>query len=479
MTNFPTPYIRKDLIRFYNKFNLTQAEIHEVDGIYEAANMFMRVTGLILLVIGVPGNILVISVLRGKSMRRNLTALFLTYLAAFNLLNLLVGLLRYVVISFHVQDIRLHSETLCLLHLNLVVFAHLAANWTILAVGLCKMAYVLVPDTFGLLKCDQQYLTPSALVEKFCTFLVPEIAMFFVNISTIRAYYLIWTKASEKEKKMVRVNYLLGIMLFISDIELLLAEIPYIVINTFKPLLFSATPRGAATYLVASYLSVIGLYSNSAFNCLTYCFFGGHYRRELRRVFRPILSLLCDPESRWVSSDASFFPARGAKPAVSQTTRLSLAKMLESEPNDPEASTAPEIYDTTTLMTLTLMNEDEIHDHEQEPAMARRYSNRVIHVPSSPSGFNILMRVHSATKTSAICSSDASSRAVSSTRSSKVNTPPSNDPQSLVYRQGHALGQGYVSNQSLLSIQGRAQGQQRDDKSLSSFGAVSDKSKEI
>ncbi|KAK3722822.1 hypothetical protein RRG08_040207 [Elysia crispata] len=369
MLKYPTPYLRKSLVSYYKKFNLTQAEMDEVDGVYDKAFVFMQICGTGLLLIGVPGNLLVIFVLRGKSMRRNLTALFLTYLAAFNLLNLLLGLTRYVVVSFHGPDVRLYSETLCLLHKNAIVFGHLGVNWTVLAVGICKMAYVIVPDTlmrnlpksfvhsvmltmstygysvvylfansvvihdtessFGLIKCEQQYLTLAALTQMFCSFLLPEAVMFFVNVTTIRSYHLLWSRATASEKKIVKVNYILGIMVFISDIQLLLAEVPYIVINTFKPLIFTESPIGAAKYLLACYLSVAALYSNYAFNCLSYCFFGGHFRRELRNTLRPVLSLVCDPESRWVSSKTSVSSDLDYRSSHSLNTgRLSLSLML-------------------------------------------------------------------------------------------------------------------------------------------------------
>ncbi|GFO29750.1 hypothetical protein PoB_005625500 [Plakobranchus ocellatus] len=176
-------------------------------------------------------------------MRGNLTGLFLTYLSIFNLLNLLVGLTRYVMVSFNYPDIRLYSETLCILHHNIVLFLHLGVNWTILAVAVCKMAYVIVPNTlknlpqsfvhvvvitmcmygfasisitndvlidydeftsFGLEKCEVDQMTVLAYAQMTLTFALPEVLLFAVNITTIRIYYKIWTNATPREQKMVR-----------------------------------------------------------------------------------------------------------------------------------------------------------------------------------------------------------------------------------------------------------------------------------
>ncbi|KAH9519268.1 hypothetical protein Btru_075131 [Bulinus truncatus] len=318
------------------------------DALQEAERLLLQVYPPFLLVVGITGNMVTIIILRSKSLRHNFVALFLTYLAACNILNLCIGLTRLWIIGLINSDIRNYSSLACNTHLILTMVFHVIANWLMTAVTACKLLYVQNPNRatvccskafvhavvitmslffigFELMLSEKHYISvvesPSGRL-KLCDFsrktvyhalqvcvfyVVPGGLIILMNLGILCKVQSFSRTTEHKSPTIIkkeRIVKILAAILFACDIQILVNELPYAVQHMFGPSLFEDSPDGLKKFTLLYHVASLLLYTNCSINFVIYCFFGDHFREELRRIFRPCLLYLCHQHSRWVESTA-------------------------------------------------------------------------------------------------------------------------------------------------------------------------------
>ncbi|KAK6964630.1 C-C chemokine receptor type 1 [Biomphalaria glabrata] len=320
----------------------------DANSFLEAEHVILQIYPPFLLILGITGNMITILILRSKSLRHNFVAMYLTYLAFINILNLAIGTTRLWIIGLIDSDIRNFSVYTCKIHFILTYALHTTSNWLMAAVTSCKLLYVQDPSratricskTFvhalaisiimcvtafelylsqhhyiaikaahsesgRLLSCDLSRDNIYHILQITIFFIVPGSLIILMNIGILikvgsyRRFDHLKTPVVVKKERMVQI--LAGI-LFACDIQILLNELPYAMQHLFGPKMFEDTPEGRYKFNFFYHVSAMMLYTNCSINFVIYCFFGDHFREELRRIFRPCLSLLCVPRSRWVES---------------------------------------------------------------------------------------------------------------------------------------------------------------------------------
>ncbi|XP_055867624.1 uncharacterized protein LOC106059742 isoform X2 [Biomphalaria glabrata] len=270
----------------------------------EAEHVILQIYPPFLLILGITGNMITILILRSKSLRHNFVAMYLTYLAFINILNLAIGTTRLWIIGLIDSDIRNFSVYTCKIHFILTYALHTTSNWLMAAVTSCKLLYVQDPSR-RLLSCDLSRDNIYHILQITIFFIVPGSLIILMNIGILikvgsyRRFDHLKTPVVVKKERMVQI--LAGI-LFACDIQILLNELPYAMQHLFGPKMFEDTPAGRYKFNFFYHVSAMMLYTNCSINFVIYCFFGDHFREELRRIFRPCLSLVCVPRSRWVES---------------------------------------------------------------------------------------------------------------------------------------------------------------------------------
>ncbi|XP_059166627.1 FMRFamide receptor-like [Physella acuta] len=331
-----------------------------------------------LLFLGITGNMLTLLILRSKSLRHNFVAQFLSYLAICNLLNLFVGLTRLWIIGLVDADIRLLSSLACQVHLAFSIIFHVIANWTMVCVTACKLLFVSNPirangictkaaihtimftlitffTIFEVLTSSNQYTMVKLgngrlkycginhgghvhLIQVTMFYFIPGILILIFNVCIIitvnRKPDTIDDSAIARKKE--RIMHLLAYILFVCDVQILILELPYAIQYALGERLFDNTDLGRTKYTVFYNVSAILVYTNYSVNFVIYCFFGDHFRAELRRIFRPCLKVCCKNDSRWVEStlEISYSQSASAENVTASVPRISFMNIFDNPLHD-------------------------------------------------------------------------------------------------------------------------------------------------
>ncbi|XP_005113399.1 uncharacterized protein LOC101852824, partial [Aplysia californica] len=131
--------------------NETDVLSHEKEGysperLQYPSTIFLSVYSSLLYCVGVPGNLITIAVLRGRSLREKFLSTLLTYESVFNLTDLIGGLGRLWLIGVTGFDYRLVSRTACVGQHWLFFTNHMMVNWTLVYVTAARLIYMALPS---------------------------------------------------------------------------------------------------------------------------------------------------------------------------------------------------------------------------------------------------------------------------------------------------------------------------------------------
>ncbi|KAH9500345.1 hypothetical protein Btru_071558 [Bulinus truncatus] len=328
---------------------------------------------IILLIIGVPGNMMTIFVLTKRSLKDNVFSVYLTSMCVFNITTLLCHMPRFITQAVIYRDLYFTNAYFCVLFRIFSVTVGTIANWHLVIITSARMFYVIertkrlvqiycyppyvilaltnfiaivqVPGVYYWLRfqddkgetvlCYQSSTSSLVYVQIIFQTVCPALLIISMNL---------WIVAMHKTKEYgladnvssMKMRQQLITLLAVSSVQYLICMLPTCIYFPNQRRFFDVnTKAGRAKAQLVYSLVLLLLYANNATNFITYCFFGRRFRKEFFRLLNNVFFNFC-PQLNIVlpiSASASAMTDYTDKSAVRERSTATLVdlKLVEGE----------------------------------------------------------------------------------------------------------------------------------------------------
>uniref|UniRef100_A0A2C9LYJ1 G-protein coupled receptors family 1 profile domain-containing protein n=1 Tax=Biomphalaria glabrata TaxID=6526 RepID=A0A2C9LYJ1_BIOGL len=281
----------------------------------------------VMLVFGVPGNLLSIAVLSRRAMKDNIFSVYLISLCSFNIMTMCFNLPRFIVYGETGKEFSFPNDFVCMLYRWLSKTLIVVTNWHLVVITGARLTFILDRKK----KVHYYKHNPRSSIFLICLFAIlfelPVVVFWirFVNIeSNETVCYLpgtsLWVYpqvliqgilpalllilmnswifyihkhrdtgliSSSHTSKMVRQ---LAVLAFVSSLQFLVTMIPICIVYPGRKRLFDLTTQlGRSRENLAYSLALMFQHFNYSTNFIIYCFFGKRFRVELCRLLLQLL----------------------------------------------------------------------------------------------------------------------------------------------------------------------------------------------
>ncbi|KAH9500347.1 hypothetical protein Btru_071561 [Bulinus truncatus] len=347
--------------------------------------LFLKTAPSILLIFGVPGNIITIMVLSRRTMKDNVFSGYLISMCVFNIITLFIAMSRHISAGFTGVELMTYNPATCRLVRFSTFFLMSLTSWHLVLITGCRVLYLINSRTRQFTGCVHPYLAIAvcvgicALLELVVTFqgLIftnkkgavvacylpnnsPWIYIQFFIYAIGPAIFLIVFNAMiilmhlgegsglQTSQLTNKVRHQLVILVFVSSVQFIITVFPVGFFYGLLNKMFDMNTRsGEVKGQLAYNATVILFYCNNATNFIIYCFFWQRFRIELFKIFSAI-SLDYAVSDMEFKFDHQFSHATGSDDEAKSNAALSRPH------SHPQTDYTPLDYSLATSSSLEL-----------------------------------------------------------------------------------------------------------------------------